>query len=67
MTDVRIIREDHGRRGRYVATVAGIEAEAELVFTHRGPGLISADHTLAPESLRGTGAASALVDRLIAE
>ena len=45
MTDVHITREEHGRHGRYVATVAGIEAEAELVFTHRGPGLISADHT----------------------
>ena len=67
MTDVHIIREEHGRHGRYVATVAGIEAEAELVFTHRGPGLISADHTLAPESLKGTGAAAALVDRLIAD
>ena len=57
MTDVRIIREDHGRRGRYVATVAGIEAEALLDGALVG----------GPESLRGTGAASALVDRLIAD
>ena len=56
MTDVHVIREENGRHGRYVATVAGIEAEAELVFTHRGPGLISADHTLSPEGLKGTGA-----------
>lgn len=67
MVDVRITREDDGRHGRYVATVAGVDAEAELTFTHRGPGLVSADHTGAPESLRGTGAAAALVDRLVAD
>lgn len=67
MSDVTISKEDGERHGRYVARVAGIEAEAELTFTHRGPGLISADHTGAPEALRGTGAASALVDHLIAD
>lgn len=67
MADIIITREDDGRHGRYVAKVAGIEAEAELTFTHRGPSLISADHTGAPESLKGTGAAAALVDHLIAE
>lgn len=67
MADILIAREDDGRHGRYVAHVAGLEGEAELTFTHRGPGLISADHTGAPESLRGTGAAAALVDRLIAD
>ncbi len=67
MTDIRIVREDDGRHGRYVARVDGIDAEAELTFTHRGPGLISADHTGAPDALQGTGAAAALVDRLIAD
>ena len=67
VTDITITREDNGRHGRYVARVAGIDAEAELTYTHRWPGLISADHTGAPESLRGTGAAAALVDHLIAE
>lgn len=67
MADISISREDDGRHGRYVAHVAGIGAEAELTFTHRGPGRISADHTGAPEALRGTGAAAALVDRLIAD
>lgn len=67
MADISISKEDDGRRGRYVARVAGIAAEAELTFTHRGPGRISADHTGAPEALRGTGAAAALVDRLIAD
>ena len=67
MADISISKEDNDRHGRYVARVAGIDAEAELTFTHRGPGRISADHTGAPEALRGTGAAAALVDRLIAD
>lgn len=67
MADITITKEDGARHGRYVARVAGIDAEGELTFTHRGAGLISADHTGAPEALRGTGAAAALVDYLIAD
>lgn len=67
MSDITITKQDDGRKGRYVATVAGIAAEAELTFTHRGPDLISADHTGAPDELKGTGAAAALVDYLIAD
>ncbi len=67
MSEVTITLEDDGRHGRYVAKVAGIDAEAELTFTHRGSNLISADHTGAPDSMRGTGAAAALVDRLVAD
>ena len=52
--------------GRYVARVDGKEGEAELVFTWRGDHLLSADHTFAPENLRGSGVAMALVQRLIA-
>ena len=65
MADITITKEDGARHGRYVARVAGIDAEAELTFTHRGPGLISADHTGAPESMRGTGAAAALVSFMV--
>ncbi|WP_226635903.1 GNAT family N-acetyltransferase [Novosphingobium profundi] len=67
MTQIHITREDGPRKGRYVAHVTGIDAEAELTFTHWGPDLISADHTGAPEVLRGTGAAAALVDFLVAD
>lgn len=67
MNDITIIKEDDGRGGRYVAKVGGIDAEGELTFTHRGAGLISADHTGVPDSLKGTGAAAALVDYLIAD
>lgn len=67
MSTIAIAKEDDGLHGRYVARVEDIDAEAELTFTHRGPNLISADHTGAPEVLRGTGAAAALVDFLIAD
>ncbi|MBK4216929.1 N-acetyltransferase [Paracoccus caeni] len=66
MSEITVTKEDlDGRHGRYVARVEGIDAEAELVFTNRGPGKISADHTGAPDALRGTGAAAALVRALI--
>jgi predicted GNAT family acetyltransferase len=67
MSYVTITKEDDGRRGRYVAKVSSADAEGELTFTHRGVSLISADHTGVPESLKGTGAAVALVDALIAD
>lgn len=68
MTEITLSKEMFdARHGRYVAHVSGIEGEAELTFTWRGPNLLSADHTGAPENLRGTGAAFALVERLIAD
>jgi predicted GNAT family acetyltransferase len=67
MASVSIRKELRPEGGRYVATVEGIQGEAELVFTQRDPALISADHTLAPESMRGTGAALALVQHMIAD
>lgn len=66
MSDLVIVKEDRGeRKGRYVARVDGIEGEAEITFTKRGPGLVSADHTGAPETMRGTGAAAALVSFMV--
>lgn len=66
MTDVHVTKEDiDARHGRYVAHVQGIEAEAELTFTRRGYDRISADHTGAPDALRGTGAAAALVAYMV--
>ncbi|WP_347137796.1 GNAT family N-acetyltransferase [Paracoccus sp. SSK6] len=68
MPDLTITKEDtDARHGRYVARMAGVEAQAELTFTRRGPERISADHTGAPEALRGTGAAGALVDAMVAD
>lgn len=66
--EIRIEREDgDGRKGRYVARVAGVDGEAEITFTRRGPDRISADHTGAPESMRGNGAAAALVAFMVAD
>lgn len=68
MPDLTITKEEtDARHGRYVARMAGIDAEAELIFTRRGPDRISADHTGAPEALRGTGAAGALVEAMVAD
>lgn len=67
MSEITIVKQDGTHHGRYVARVAGVDAEAELTYTHRGPGLVSADHTGAPDALRGTGAAAALIDYLIAD
>jgi uncharacterized protein len=67
MSTIAITKEDDGQHGRYLARVEGIDAQAELTFTHRGPKLISADHTEAPLALKGTGAAAALADFLIAD
>jgi len=67
MSDITIRLEDGARKGRYIATVAGREGEAYIAFTHREPGIISADHTIAPDSLKGTGAALALVEHFVAD
>jgi uncharacterized protein len=56
-----------GTSGRYVGRIDGVDGEAELAFTVRGPSTISADHTGAPPSMRGTGAALALVERMISD
>lgn len=67
LTTIRIERHLAADRGRYVARIDHVEGEAELTFTRRSPALISADHTSAPPSMRGTGVALALVERLIAD
>lgn len=67
MPDIKIEREEANGRGRYVGRITGIDGEAEITFTRRGPKLISADHTGAPDSMKGTGAAMALVEYMIAD
>jgi predicted GNAT family acetyltransferase len=64
---ISIEKQTAGRRGRYAARIDGVEGEAELVLTVRGPALISADHTESPTSMRGTGVAMALVEHMIAD
>jgi predicted GNAT family acetyltransferase len=67
VSDIAIRLADGPRKGRYIATVAGRDGEAYIAFTHREEGVISADHTIAPDSLKGTGAALALVEHMVAD
>ena len=67
MLSIAIEKEISNTTGRYVARIDGREGEAEITFTILGPDLIRADHTNAPESMRGTGAAKALVEFMIAD
>ena len=60
-----ITKEEDGRHGRYVARIDGIAAEGEITFTHRGDGVISADHTGVPDEMGGKGVAKALLDFML--
>jgi predicted GNAT family acetyltransferase len=65
MTHPNITREDHPTRGRYVARLDGIDAEAELTFSRASDKLIIADHTGVPDAFRGQGVGRALVMRMV--
>lgn len=65
MSETTITKEDGPRHGRYIARIDGIEAEGEITFTHRGPGIISADHTGVPDDMGGKGVAKALLNFLL--
>ena len=65
MSDVAITREVGTTKGRYVARVAGIEAEGELTYSRANAHLIIADHTEVPEALRSRRIGLALATRLV--
>lgn len=65
--NVEIVYSDTESKGRYRATVQGVEGEGELTISKVTPTLIIADHTMVPDSMRGFGVARALADRLIAD
>lgn len=65
--EIKIEKQAGDGIGRYVAHIDGVDGEAELTFTVRGKELVSADHTEAPDGMRGTGAALALVNAMIAD
>ena len=68
MPDIAITRElVTPVKGRYVGRINGVEGEAELTFVRISPTVINADHTLAPDTMRGTGIAKAMVERLVAD
>jgi hypothetical protein len=61
----KITREDRATRGRYVARVDGIDAEAELTYSRASPALIIADHTEVPDVFRGQGLGRLLATRMV--
>ncbi|KRW94987.1 GNAT family N-acetyltransferase [Paracoccus sp. PXZ] len=63
MTQIAVTKE----ADRYVARIEGVEAEAEITFTRRGPRVISADHTGVPEAMAGRGVARALLEFMLAD
>jgi predicted GNAT family acetyltransferase len=67
MDEITITREMNERRGRYVATIPGTDAEAELTFSREPPDVFVADHTGTPVALRGRGIATKLVERMVAD
>lgn len=67
MKNATITRQLTPTKGRYVARVDGLSDQAELTISRASPTLVIADHTYAPDSLRGTGVVRALVDRIIAD
>lgn len=64
---VLISYEDQGHKGRFAARLEGVDGEGELTITKVSEVLIIADHTFVPDTMRGAGAASALVEALIAD
>jgi uncharacterized protein len=65
LAEFAIAREVEGSKGRYVIRTES--GEAELTYSIASPTLVIADHTVVPDSFRGTGAGVALVERLVAD
>jgi hypothetical protein len=65
MSEPIISREVGPTKGRYVARVDGIDAEAELTYSRTGPKLIIADHTEVPDVFRGQGIGRLLATRMV--
>lgn len=65
MTGIMIVKEDGALQGRYVARADGTKGEGEIIFTHRGPGVISANHTGVSKTMAGKGVARALLDFML--
>jgi uncharacterized protein len=60
-----VAREQGPTKGRYVARIDGIDAEAELTYSRSSPTLIIADHTEVPDVFRGQGIGRLLATRMV--
>ena len=67
MPEITITRTDTPSKAAYEARVEGIVEPGELTISKVSDTLIIADHTYAPDAMRGMGVAKAMVDRLIAD
>ena len=65
--EITITHSESKSRGRYEARVEGREGSGELTYSRLSPTKIIADHTGVDDSLRGTGVARALIERLVAD
>jgi len=65
MPEPQITREESATRGRYVARVEGIGAEAEIIYSRAGCKLIVAEHTEVPDVFRGQGFGRLLAQRMV--
>ena len=64
---ISITHSESDSRGRYEARVEARDGVGELTYSRLSPTKIIADHTGVDDSLRGTGVARALVERLVAD
>jgi len=64
---ISITHSESESRGRYEARVEACDGVGELTYSRLSPTKIIADHTGVDDSLRGTGVAKALVERLVAD
>lgn len=64
---ITITHSESGSKGRYEARVNGRDGRGELTYSRISPSKVIADHTGVDDSLRGTGVARALVERLVAD
>ena len=65
MAEMTITREEGATKGRYVARIDGIDAEAEVTYSRASPTLIIADHTEVPDVFRGQGVGRLLATRMV--
>lgn len=64
---ISITHSESESRGQYEARVEARNGVGELTYSRLSPRKIIADHTGVDDSLRGTGVAKALVERLVAD